>query len=70
MILQRAELEYMQTYWEPEGFDLEYRDGGPEAHFVSAKKLALNEVRAAFKEYLAGCDDWRARHEFELLEFE
>lgn len=70
VVLERAPHFYMQCYWWPEGFDLEYRDGGPEAHFASTEKLSLAEVLQALLEYMDGACGWKARHRFELMEFE
>ncbi|MEC3919196.1 DUF6928 family protein [Nocardia sp. CDC160] len=62
LILERlnAEQEYIQTYRHPDDtFDLEYRDGGPHAHFHTTTG-SRDQVIAAFTGWMEDRSGWRA----------
>lgn len=57
-ILERDDQVYLQTQGGPERFTLEYREGGPDAHFQC--RASREQVIAAFRAYAAEDNDsWR-----------
>jgi len=69
LILVRTETlrndSYLQTFWTPTGFYLEYQERDLDHHYASYKEnLTPREVLQAFHEYLHGDDSWKTRIRF------
>jgi hypothetical protein len=75
IILSATEDHFIQAacVWSPEcdsflertGSDpyrLEYRDGGSGKMFAASENLTLDQIKAAFLDYLRGGNDWRCKH--------
>jgi hypothetical protein len=62
------ELRFIQTWWTPSGFILEFQEGSvADSHFRCVREdLSVDEVITAFKTYL----DWQARPRFEYRKIE
>ena len=62
-ILSIDDMTYLQTSGSPEtGFVLEYQDGSLDRHFTAdGEPLSLEDVTAAFADYLTRNDRWRSR---------
>jgi len=64
-ILSREGQVFMQAAGEGDGpYVLEYRDGGDESHFQSARTLTKEEIRSAFMKYLRDDRSWMTDHEW------
>lgn len=58
-ILEIAEQEYLQGFLTPKGFILQFREGGPDAHFEVQDHLALDEAIEISDAYVRRDEDWK-----------
>jgi hypothetical protein len=70
VVLSRDKQTYLQASGTPsDGFVLEYRDGGPDAHFRSrAADRSLSKTQQAFQAYADGRESWDDGIEWESVE--
>ena len=58
-ILGVTEQEYLQGKLTPTGFVLEYREGGPDAHYEVQGRLTLDETLEIVGAYIRRDNDWK-----------
>ncbi|GLZ80249.1 hypothetical protein Afil01_50560 [Actinorhabdospora filicis] len=69
-ILATGDQHYVQTAVVPGQdvyFDLEYRDGSSDLHYVAADSRPIDEVVDVFLSYLRGDNTWRTRVEWKRV---
>ncbi len=70
VILSESDQVFIQALGEGEGpYMVEYRDGGDDKHYQSAREVSKAEVEAAFCKYLNRDPSWLTDFQWKKLEF-
>ncbi len=62
-ILRVSELEYVQTLWTEDGYEVEFQEGSIDRHFVLSEYIEVEEVVKILGLYLTGENGWKEKHD-------
>ncbi len=65
VILSKTDMTYMQALWTEDGFILEYQENSIAHHYISIRRLSLEQVTCALINYLNGSNLWKVSVQFE-----